>query len=257
MNARLAAMAAVIAACAGVAALVFWLAGRKFKRSAGLILAGALGFFVTQGLVRIPLLQVFGSRLNALGSIASVLILGVSAAVFETSGRVAAARLTRERSASPAGGMLLGLGHGLCEMFVLLVGAYVNNIVLLLTKNAAASEIAAQVRQALAATPLWMFAVAFGERLMAIAFHTLMSVLVVKGFLSGKQAVYILAVIALHASFDIAVMFLSMRFGAAKTEIFIAAAAVCCLAVLLKIPGIRGAPPLPADEAAQAAEEGY
>jgi len=257
VNARLAAMAAVIAACVGVAVAIFLLANKKYKRSAGLILAGALGFFITQGLIRIPLLQVFGSRLNALGTVAPVLILGLSAAIFETSGRVAAARLTRERSASPAGGMLLGLGHGLCEMFVLLVGVYVNNIVLLLTNNAETRELAVQVQQALAATPLWMFALAFAERLMAIVFHTLMSVLIVKGFLSGRRTLYILTVLLLHAAFDIAAAFLVMHVGAAKTEIFIAAVAACCLVVLLKTPGIRGEPGLLADEAAQAVSEGF
>ena len=250
-------MAAVIAACLLVAVLIFWLAGRRYQRPAGLILAGALGFFCTQALVRMPLLQVFGNRLAVLGTLATALILGGSAALFETSGRAAAVRLTRERSASLAGGMLLGLGHGLCEMFVVLVGAYVNNLVLLLGNSGATSEIAAQVKQALAATPLWMFAVAFGERLMVMVFHTLMSVLIVKGFLTGKKVRYILLVFLLHAALDTAVVLIANRFNPLWTELLVAAVAVCCLMALLKTPGLRKGPALPADEAAQAAVEGY
>lgn len=250
-------MAAVIAACIGVAVLIFWVTGKKYQRSAGLILAGALGFLCTQALVRMPLLQVFSSRLAVLGTVATALILGCSAALFETSGRVAVARLTRERSASITGGMLLGLGHGLCEMFVVLVGAYINNLVLLLGSSGATSEIAAQVKQALVATPLWLFAVAFGERLMVMVFHTLMSVLIVKGFLTGKKALYTLLVFLLHAALDTAVVLIANRFGPLWTEVLVAAAAVSCLIILLRMPDLRKGAPLPADEAAQAAQEGY
>jgi len=250
-------MVAVIAACVAVAVLVFWVTGRKYKRSAGLILAGALGFFCTQALVRIPLLQVFGSRLSALGTLATALILGCSAALFETSGRLAAAYATRERSASPAGGMLLGLGHGLSEMFVVLVGAYVNNLVLLLGDSGATSEVAAQVKQSLAATPLWMFAVAFAERLMVMVFHTLMSVLIARGIVSGKKAAFTLLVFTLHAALDTAVVLIANRFDPLWTEILVAAVAAGCLMALLKTPGLRKGADLPADEAAQAAQEGY
>lgn len=257
MNAAIAVMAAVIAACIGVAVVIFWVTGKKYKRSAGLILAGGLGFFITQALVRIPLLQAFGSRLEGLGPVALALILGCSAALFETSGRLAAASATRERSASPAGGMLLGLGHGLSEMFVVLVGAYINNLVLLLGDSGAASEAAAQVKQALAATPLWMFAVAFGERLMVMVFHTLMSVLIARGFMTHKKAAFALLVFALHAALDTAVVLIANRFGPLWTEILVAAVAAGCLVALLKTPGLRKGADLPADEAAQAAGEGY
>ncbi len=260
LTSRITIMAIIITVSLILAAATFLITGRKWNRSAGLIIAGAIGFYVPQMLIRIPLLQLFEGSLSRLGKVPYILILGISAALFETIGRFAAIRFTSARSRSIAGGICTGLGHGYCELFSLLVMAYINNIALLVFPIKGMEDAAVQVADIIGKTSVVFFLVAFWERLCVIVIHVLFSVLIVKGLTVKRPMAFALLVFALHAVLDTSAVMLNTEAGILYAEIFITlCAAVCGIALRFIIKKGAGSMKLtmPEDEAASAVKEGY
>ncbi len=260
LKSRIAIMALIIAVSFILAAFTFLITGRKWNRSAGLIIAGAIGFYVPQMLIRIPLLQMFESSLSRLGKVPFILILGISAALLETTGRFAVIRFTSARSRSIAGGICTGLGHGYCELFSLLLMAYVSNIALLVFPIKGMEDAAAQVADIIGKTSVVLFLVAFWERLCVIVIHVLFSVLIVKGLMVKRPMAFVLLVFALHAVLDTGAVMLNTEAGILYAEIFITLNAIVSgIALRFMIRRSAGSAKLtmPEDEAANAVKEGY
>lgn len=179
---------------------------------------GALGFFIPQMLIRLPILTLLSPQL-AKFAVSSPLLyaltLAVTAGLFELAGRILAARVMGNRL-TPKRALAAGLGHGGIEAMVIIGISYINNLVYiamiqsgtfdaLLAQNASSPEVVAQleqVRTALLTTSPAMFLLAGYERLLTMVCQAAMSVMVCYGIASGKPGKYILLCLGLHTLLD-------------------------------------------------------
>lgn len=163
---------------------------------------GALVFVVSQMLLRIPLVTALQAALgpqiagSALLSFAAATALSLTAALFETAGRYAGYRLLLRRDPKSWGtGVLFGLGHGGIESALLIGGLAISQLVTLTTLTAAGLEAlpAAQAEglRALAASvniqPAWLGLHGAWERIVGMAFHVGMSLLVLQTVVRGER----------------------------------------------------------------------
>lgn len=156
---------------------------------------------------------------------------GVMAGVFEETGRLAAFKLLLRRQTDPAAALAYGAGHGGCEAFLITGMTMINNLILLYAPpDTLSPEVAAAV-QGLADVPASLFLWAGFERVVAVALHVSLSVLVFAAVRSGKLRLFLLAVL-LHAVGDFAAVTTAAMLSPAATELILAAvtAAVVLLA---------------------------
>lgn len=186
-------------------------------------LAGAAGFFVTQVIVRMPIMSVIQLALGYEAYMGFVenhyllycFVLAITAALFEFVGRFVVAKLLT-KSASFKCGFAAGLGHGSIEAMVIVGMTYVNNLLYILMINSGTFEpLVEQVAatgadvSALAAlpetfmnTPAAMFYLAGFERVLTVICHIAMSLLVCY-FVWNKQALQgSLICIGMHFALD-------------------------------------------------------
>ncbi len=186
-------------------------------------LAGAAGFFVTQVIVRMPIMSVIQLALGydaymgfaENNYILYCFVLALTAALFEFVGRFVVAKLL-QKNASFTCGFAAGLGHGSIEAMVIVGMTYLNNLLYIIMINTGAFDtIVAQAAatgadvSALTAlpetfitTPAAIFYLAGFERILTVIGHTAMS-LVVCYFVWNKQALKgSLICIAWHFALD-------------------------------------------------------
>ena len=190
-------MAPIVAACFNVlvslvlpVGMVVWLAIRRRK----LLLPyafGALTFFISQILLRLPLLQLVNSSLwfqtaSIVSPVIVSLTVGLSAGVFEEVGRYTTMRLMKKRR-TLTDAVIFGLGHGGIEA-VLLVG--INNLGLLV----------AYPDQLLSIAP-GMVVLAGIERVFAVMLHVGLSVMVMQAVEQRKLLLILLAIV-IHGIID-------------------------------------------------------
>ena len=197
--------------------LVFALRNRKQGIVSAWII-GALGFFIPQMMIRLPILTLLSPQLTRLSQFSPLLYalgLAVTAGLFELAGRIMAARVMGNRL-TPKRALAAGLGHGGIEAMVIIGISYINNLVYivmlqngtfdaLLAQNASSPEVVAQleqVRTALLTTSPAMFLLAGFERLLTMVCQAAMSVMVCYGMASGKPGKYILFCLGLHTLLD-------------------------------------------------------
>ena len=191
------------------------------NRKQGIVSAwiiGALGFFIPQMLIRLPILTLLSPQLAKFAFFSPLLYaltLAVTAGLFELAGRILAARVMGNRL-TPKRALAAGLGHGGIEAVVIIGISYINNLVYivmiqngtfdaLLAQNASSPEVVAQleqVRTALLTTSPAMFLLAGYERLLTMVCQAAMSVMVCYGMASGKPGKYILLCLGLHTLLD-------------------------------------------------------
>lgn len=163
------------------------------KKSINLFLLGVLCFFISQILLRIPLLNFLNKNISfsmlslSYPMLISFIILA-SAGVFEEGFRFLFRKyLLRSKSEEkglvnfddnyPKDPIIFGLGHGLCEAVYILTLtrfnlSYANDIFIII------------------------------ERLLAIVFHICQSILIFKGFKIGRRYSYLILAIVLHTIFN-------------------------------------------------------
>ena len=197
--------------------LVYALRNRKQGIVSAWII-GALGFFIPQMLIRLPILTLLSPQLAKFAVFSPLLYaltLAVTAGLFELAGRILAARVMGNRL-TPKRALAAGLGHGGIEAMVIIGISYINNLVYivmiqagtfdaLLAQSAASPEVVAQleqVRTALVSTSPAMFLLAGYERLLTMVCQAAMSVMVCYGMASGKPGKYILLCLGLHTLLD-------------------------------------------------------
>jgi len=184
-------------------------------------LLGATGFFVTQMLIRLPILTVLQSQSWFL-SFAQHHIFGYAfslaftAGLFELAGRFAVAKLMHKKLTYHRS-LAAGLGHGSIEAMLLIGMTYVNNLIYItminsgafdamVTQTAAMGADVAQlelIRTQLTATPPLMFALSGFERLLAMTGHTAMSLIVCYGVAHKKVLPCILICLGIHTLMDL------------------------------------------------------
>ena len=201
--------------------LIIFAAKHKKQGILSAWLLGAAGFFVTQILIRLPILTALQNQSWFLTFANSHLFayafgLAFTAGLFELAGRFSVAklmgkRLTRNRS------LAAGLGHGGMEAMLLVGMTYVNNLVYLVmihsgAFDAAISQAAAVgadvaqlelIRMQLLSTSPTLFLLAGFERLLAMTGHVAMSMLVCFGIAHRKVLPCVLLCLGIHTLMDL------------------------------------------------------
>lgn len=206
---------------------------------------GALAFFVSQGLLRLPLLsflayntQWYAPFVSTLWG--SLLVGGLSAGLFEESARLAAGKVLLKNRTAYRDALSFGLGHAFCEI-LLVIG--LSNVSLLL--NAAllengtldamaaagtiASESLEQLNGAIRQFTPSLALLSLLERFSAAIFHIFATVLVFRAINEKKPMFYFAAILA-HTLMNFLSALAVQKLGALGGEIVIlllaAAAAV-------------------------------
>ncbi len=181
---------------------------------------GAAGFFVSQVVIRIPLLGIVSGMASVVvfsqeHFFLYVLILAFTAGLFELAGRFAAAKcLGKKRTFRRS--LAAGLGHGGIESIVLVGLTYINNLVyLFLIQSGAFDAIIAQT-EAMGADPAQLIAVrdtllqvsaplflaAGVERVLTMVSHAAMSVMVCYGVAAKRPLPWMLLCLGMHTLLD-------------------------------------------------------
>ena len=190
-------------------------------------LLGAAGFFISQAVIRIPLLNLLSLNQGFLAFATDhytlyCLMLAFTAGLFETAGRYLVARgmvkqLTFER------GFAAGLGHGGIEAILIVGMTYVNNLLYILminggtfdqlieqAKQLGADTSALQMtREILIGSGPGIFYLAGYERLLTMVFHVALSLLVCYFVRNKKGLQGALICLLLHGAVDFVAPFIN------------------------------------------------
>ncbi len=237
----------------GVAALVcivvpfvaVALLGLKKRLRMDAFLIGAAGFFLCQIVLRIPLLSLLQSSVrfsvwaNRYPMLYILLVGGLSAGLFEETARLIGGKLLR-RLPDGLDVVNYGLGHGLCEMLVLVGFGHLNNMmacwVIANPEQAAsvgvdAATLQLMTQQMNAVTP-GLIAWGLLERVSALGFHLAATGLVFWGLRKGS-ALFYLAAVAAHTLFNTVAAILAQT-NIALCELVLLAASCCMLWQLMR-----------------------
>ena len=184
-------------------------------------LLGAAGFFVTQMLIRLPILTVLQSRSWFMDFAQNHLFiyafgLAFTAGLFELTGRFVVAKIM-EKKLTWKRSLAAGLGHGGIEAMLLIGMTYVNNLIYIIMINsgqfdtmivqaAGAGVDVSQlelIRTQLVGMAPGMFLLAGLERLLAMTGHAAMSVLVCYGVAHKKVGICVLLCLGIHTLMDL------------------------------------------------------
>lgn len=210
------------------ALLIFFAVKHKKQGIIPAWLLGAAGFFVTQILIRVPILTVLQtrswfldfSRNHVFGYAFS---LAFTAGLFELAGRFAVAKLLNRKELTRNRALAAGLGHGGIEAMVITGIAMVNNLIYVVMINtgafdtlvaqtaagmdaAQAEMITAQlemIRTQLIAYAPALFLLGGFERILAMIAHLGMSVLVCYGVAFKKVLPCTLMCLLIHTFIDL------------------------------------------------------
>ena len=215
-------------------------------------LLGALGFFVPQILIRLPILSGL-SQLSGFAAFAQThpvvygFGLAFTAGLFELAGRYAVARCLK-KNLTCRRALAAGLGHGGIEAILITGLAYLSNVVFLvmlqtggfdaaLAQAGDASQLLA-ARDTLVNTHWALFLLAGFERLLAMTCHVAMSMMVCYGVHTNRVLPWTLACLALHTCMD-SVACISLFTGrgltlaTAYTIIYILLTAITVLSIVI------------------------
>ena len=180
---------------------------------------------------------------------------GTMAGIFEECGRWAAFRLTRRWSRGPEDALMYGAGHGGVEAALLAGSMMLNNLLVSLAMNrnglagvevlmgtGPLTDAQTAVLASLVTTPAGMYLWSGFERIVAIAIHLSLSVLVYAAVRRRSWKMLVLA-IALHAGVDACAILASSRLPIAGVE-FVALVWAAGLVLLTRrvYGGLRGQP---------------
>lgn len=244
----------------------FFLA-KKWKSINIAIMAGALGFFIPQILIRIPLLSALPvsqtlTDLYGWNALLYFLTMAFTAGLFETTGRLFVFKSLLKNRLSYQTGVSAGYGHGAIEAIVLIGMTYAGNLIVSYGANAGTLDISQDVmKQAvdqLATVPVPLFLAAGFERLCTICFHVAISVFLCYMISKGKTGKGFLLSLAAHTAVDFIIPLVQVRTGSyfiTETLVFLLAIASIRLIILFK--GKFEFYEIPIDPAKQAADQGY
>ncbi len=223
------------------------------KKLSGLpLLLGVAAFFISQILLRIPILNILSGqewyKAFALNFIPYALCLSLSAGLFEESARLGGALLLkRQRSYKDI--ISFGLGHGFCEVILLVGFTQINNIMLSMAINNGGGALTAAlpaetlktvVDQLTAVNPVHVYW-GIAERFSAVTFHVFATMLVFKGVINRKWIYYVLA-IAAHTLFNFLAVMLARYTGITITELVLLILALAAGVYVIKQKKDHGDP---------------
>lgn len=187
-----------------VIALIVYAVKNKKQGVVGAWFLGAAGFFVTQIIIRVPILSVLSLMPEFVAFaenyyVVYSLLLGLTAALFEVVGRFASAKIL-SKNLTFTKGFAAGLGHGGIEAMVLVGMTYISNLLYVAMINSGTIEVVIAQTEAMGVdvtpiytlidslvnSPSYLFLLAGYERILAMIGHVAMT-LVVFYFMSKKQ----------------------------------------------------------------------
>ena len=209
--------------CMAFPVLLLILFALKYKKekifSAWLL--GAAGFFVTQMVIRVPILMVLQNQswfvaFSQKNLVLYAFALAFTAGLFELAGRFAVAKLMA-KNLTFRRSLAAGLGHGGIEAMLLVGMTYVNNLIYIVMINSGAFEplIAEAAAMGVDVTQLEMiktqlisaspalFLLASLERVLTMVCHTAMSLIVCYGVVSRKTLPCLLICLGIHTLLDL------------------------------------------------------
>lgn len=205
--------------------LVLILFARKHKgeKIISAWMLGAAGFFVTQMMIRIPVLTVLQTQnwfmefsLNS--PFLFAFVLAFTAGLFELAGRFAVAKSMQKGGLNFRRSLAAGLGHGGIEAMLLIGMTYVNNLLYIAMINSgtfdtvlaqaapmgeAAVQQLAGIRDSLISTSPALFLLSGFERILAMISHAGMSMVVCWGVAEGKPLRGCLISLVIHTLIDL------------------------------------------------------
>lgn len=221
---------------------LFWWISRKANKLVVPAVAGILGFFVMQIIIRLPLLQLTLPNYQwyqNLSPVALGLFLAFTAGLFETVGRFWSIKLFMKEDSRFSAGFAHGIGHGGVEA-VLLVGlnfiiyaglAVMINVDLFDQLLALGSEEELNLlKDVLVYTKWYEFLWGTLERMFTIVIHIGLSVIMVYGF-HRKKRIFFGVVLGLHTIFD----FIVIRMSQNGLSLFWIEFFILCSAILMVI----------------------
>lgn len=206
-----------------IAAIIF-LAYKK-KSAVKPFLIGMLAFFLSQFVLRIPILQIILPQMAWFRNMQNhiwiyALFLGSTAALFEETARWLAMKYFMKDKKEFSHGIAFGLGHGGIEA-VLIVGiTSINNIIYMaaiqnggydLLMQSVPQETAAAIKEQFLSMNFWYASMGGVERISAILFHVAASLFVLKAVKENKMVYYAIAFL-LHMFFDFSAVVFSAVF---------------------------------------------
>lgn len=189
------------------------------------LLLGFLSFFLSQIVLRINLLHLLAAApwyqtTIAANALLQVLFLSVTAGLFEESARLAGAKILKRVAFRDA--VSFGLGHGFCEMILLVGLGHLSNLIVSVTMGLPVigdyfiehlpADQYAQLMAAFGSATVSGVLLGILERLSAVLFHLFATVLVFRGVVKGQSLRYLLLAIAAHAGFNLLVYTLQLGF---------------------------------------------
>lgn len=162
------------------------------KNTFKMAIAGALTFYISQGMLRIPLLNSLMDNVEIQAFLytnifINLLLYSFSAGVFEEIGRFIAFKITKAITLKEA--LAFGIGHGAFEA-ILLVGLPALSQSIDLTSSILAS----------------------GERLAAMGMHIALSVLVLTGITKKQGVLWCMLAIMIHGIFNLIPSYIATYF---------------------------------------------
>ena len=245
-TAMLALMGVSVLLAFGTPVLLYFLLFRRTRCHFMPVLAGVAGFFVTQIVVRMTLLQALSTqgwfvRFAQGHFLLYVFLLALSAGLFETAGRYATIRWMCKGRLTAINGIAHGIGHGGIEAWYLGLNM-VSNLILCLSLSSGAIDPSAlpEAAQAgvavLLATPASQFLAAGVERVLTIFCHIALSELVMLS-VSRARLRYAALALGLHTLLDFAVVLVNQLAGAWAAEAVLALFAVGAIALTRYLMG--------------------
>lgn len=239
-----------------IGGLIFYARKHRGEGIVSAWIVGALGFFVPQMLIRLPILTALSANAGFLSWTQKHLLLytlglALTAGLFELAGRCAGAGLLRKNLTFPRA-LAAGLGHGGIEAILLIGLTYINNLVYLFllqsggfdalaAQAAAAGADTAQLTAAAAAlksTSAGLFLLAGLERVLTMVCQTCMTAMVFYGF-RKKDSRWILGCLGIHFLLDsltgIPQFLSSQALTYSLAYLVLAVMAALCLWILKKI----------------------
>jgi len=247
ISSSLTAAFAIAAVCTVLAPVVLLIVlGVKRRISGKPLLLGTAAFFVSQVVIRIPVINALSAQswfqsFSAQHAILYALLLSLTAGLFEESARLGGAMiLKKQRSYKDV--ISFGLGHGLCEVILLVGLSYVSNALLCIIIGGSAEQaldvlpaetLEAAVAQLTAVNPVNVYWGIF-ERVSAVIFHIFATMLVFQGVINGKTLRYFLLAITAHMAFNLSGVLLGSYIGVEVSEIVMMALALAGGVYVLK-----------------------
>ncbi len=208
--------------------IVFVFIQRKYKKTFKSFILGALAFFISQIVLRIPIINsllpqfawynVFQIKYPYLYWI----FLGLTAGIFEEIGRLILIKLFMKKNQRFIDGITFGLGHGAIEAMIITGLSFVNILIFSIMINTGTFEanlsnlpqttVSAIYYQCTSLTSLNTILGGI-ERIIAMGIHIGLTMIIFKGVRKNKSCLYLIIAILVHGAIDASIGFMSQMFG--------------------------------------------